>query len=214
MAVPPTRPHLRARFDTRRDELVDAAAGLFARQGFAGTSIDEIATVTGRAVGGVYHYVGSKEQLLGRVCERLLDPLLTAVETELATPTDPVERLQVFLHVWVAHVTAHLDHMRVFEQERLRMEDDASWSAIHERRERFELLLDTLLADAERAGGLAHPDRHLARLALLGMVNWLPQWYRPSGRLDPAQIADGFCQLVLDTGARDRLRGSSNPDDK
>jgi hypothetical protein len=40
-------------------------------------------------------------------------------------------------------------------------------------------------------------DRRLSLLALLGMVNYTPQWVRPNGRLSPIEIATGFCAMVL-----------------
>ena len=43
-------------------------------------------------------------------------------------------------------------------------------------------------------------DRRLALLALLGMVNYTPQWFRPGGRLNATEIADGYCDLLLGGG--------------
>jgi hypothetical protein len=44
---------------------------------------------------------------------------------------------------------------------------------------------------------MSFADRGLALRALLGMVNYSPQWLRPEGRLSPEQIADGYCDLLL-----------------
>ena len=40
-------------------------------------------------------------------------------------------------------------------------------------------------------------DRRLSLLALLGMVNYTPQWVRPNGRLSASEIAQGYCAMVL-----------------
>ena len=91
---------------------------------------------------------------------------------------------------WVRHGETHRDHMIVFAAERRLVESDPRWAAIRRQREEFEALLDDILAgDA------------LVRLALLGMVNHMPTWYRPDGRLSAEEIADGFVDLVL-SGAR------------
>ena len=39
--------------------------------------------------------------------------------------------------------------------------------------------------------------RRLQMLALLGMVNYTPQWYRPEGRFTPVQIADAYCDMFF-----------------
>jgi len=44
---------------------------------------------------------------------------------------------------------------------------------------------------------MSFADRGLTLLALLGMVNYTPQWLRPRGRLTAEQIADGYCDLLL-----------------
>ena len=87
--------------------------------------------------------------------------------------------------------------MRVFQQERHVIEGESRWHEIRSKRLEFERILDNLLARAEAAGVMHIPDRHLALLALLGMVNYTPTWFHPSGRLRPDEIADGFCDLML-----------------
>lgn len=74
--TPPSRPALRARYDGRRKELIDAAAKAFAEGGYKETSIADLSAATGLAAGGIYHYIGSKENLLIAICDDLLAPLL------------------------------------------------------------------------------------------------------------------------------------------
>ena len=56
--------------DQRRSELIDAALRLFAERGFRATTIADIATATGTAHGLVYHYFGSKDELLEAILQR------------------------------------------------------------------------------------------------------------------------------------------------
>jgi hypothetical protein len=87
------------------------------------------------------------------------------------------------------------------------IERDPRWQEIRAKRLAFERLLDGLLAQAEESGALAIPNRRLALFALLGMVNYTPTWFRPSGRLPAEEIADGYYELLVNayrprTGAR------------
>jgi TetR/AcrR family transcriptional regulator, cholesterol catabolism regulator len=202
MAVaPPTRPALRARFDRRQREVVDTAALLFARQGYHATSVADLIDATGLASGGLYHYIGSKEQLLLQICDRLMDPLLDEAEALAAGSEPAAARLRLVVRAWMRHVERHRAHMLVFQQERRVLEADARWQDVRRKRKRFERLVERLLRAAEREGGAIFSDRRAALLALLGMVNYAPQWFRADGRMTADQIADRWCDLLLQPAA-------------
>lgn len=200
-ASPPTRPALRARYDRRQQEVVATAAQLFAERGYQATSMADLTEATGLAAGGLYHYIGSKEALLLRICDELLDPLLEQARAIVAGEATAEEHLRALLRAWMAHIATHREHMLVFAQERHTIERDPQWRRVRDQRKAFEQILDDVLARGEAAGTMAFADRGLALLALLGMVNHTPQWLRPRGRLSAEQIADGYCDLVLRAGA-------------
>jgi TetR/AcrR family transcriptional regulator, cholesterol catabolism regulator len=202
--APPARRQLRERYDHKRAEVLDIAAILFADQGYRGTTMADITTATGLTAGGIYHYFDGKEQLLYDICAELLDPLIAQAQVIVDTPgLTPEETLRRVVRAWVGHVESHRAHMRVFQQERLTIEDGPRWRAVRTSRRTFENLLDGILAAGEDDGSFAFVDRRLALMALLSMINYLPQWFRPEGRLSGAAVADGFVDLLLD-GARAR----------
>ncbi len=195
---PPTRPALRARYEARRSEVVATAAKLFAERGYDGTSISELTEATGLAAGGIYHYIEGKDDLLIAICDELLEPLLARAREIVAAEAPPVEQLRELVAAWVAHVVAHRHHMLVFTQERQAIERQARWRRVRSQRRAFEKILDDVFARGEADGSMTFADRRLSLLALLGMVNYTPQWVRPNGRLTPSEIAAGYCNLVLE----------------
>jgi AcrR family transcriptional regulator len=194
---PPTRPALRARYDARRSEVVATAARLFAERGYDGTSISELTAATGLAAGGLYHYIEGKDDLLIAICDELLEPLLEQARAIVAATSPPVEQLRELVRAWVAHVVAHRHHMLVFTQERQAIEHERRWRRVRSQRQAFEQILDEVLERGEADGSMTFADRRLSLLALLGMVNYTPQWVRPNGRLSAEEIAAGYCALVL-----------------
>jgi TetR/AcrR family transcriptional regulator, cholesterol catabolism regulator len=194
---PPTRPALRARYEARRREVIDTAAKLFAERGYAATSMSELTAATGLAAGGLYHYIEGKDDLLIAICDELLDPLLERAQEIVADAAPPVEQLRRLVAAWVEHVVAHRHHMLVFTQERQAIERQPRWRRVRSQRQAFEKILDHLLARGEADGSMTFADRRLSLLALLGMVNYTPQWVRPQGRLSPDEIAAGYCAIVL-----------------
>jgi TetR/AcrR family transcriptional regulator, cholesterol catabolism regulator len=199
--TPPSRPALRARYEGRRRELIAASAELFAERGYRETSIADLSAATGLAAGGIYHYIGSKERLLVAICDELLDPLLERAREIVADDEPPERQLRDLLRAWLAHIESHRHHMLVFAQERHAIEREPQWRAVRRARKQFEEVLDDVLARGEASGAMAFEDRGLTLLALLGMVNYAPQWLRPRGRLSAEQIADGYCDLILRAGA-------------
>jgi len=194
VAVRPTRPALRERYDRRRSDLVRQAARAFARQGYDRTTMQDLAAATGLATGALYHYFSAKEQLLQAICDQLMEPLLERAR-ELpadAATANPHDRLRALVRLWVAHVVEHRDHMLVFQQERHVIESGDRWRGVRASRKAFERLVADALAAAQPRG-----DERLALLALLGMVNHTAQWYRPRGALTPEEIADGYVDLLL-----------------
>lgn len=202
MATRPTRPALRERYDRRRADVVTAAARTFADRGYDQTSISELAERIGLAAGGLYHYFGSKEELLIAICDELMEPLLEAARPLVAAENEaPAEQLRSLVRLWVAHVVAHRDHMLVFQQERHVIESGERWRSVRAARKAFERIVAEALDGADtRAQPPLPPLPPLALLALLGMVNHTAQWYRPRGALSPEQIADGYVALLLDGG--------------
>jgi AcrR family transcriptional regulator len=194
---PPTRPALRARYDARRSEVVATAAELFAERGYDGTSMSELTAATGLAAGGLYHYIEGKEDLLIAICDELLEPLLERAREIVVAEAPAVDQLRELVGAWVAHVVEHRDHMLVFTQERQAIERERRWRRVRSQRQAFERILDEVLARGEADGTMTFADRRLSLLALLGMVNYTPQWVRPGGRLPPGEIAAGYCAMVL-----------------
>jgi TetR/AcrR family transcriptional regulator, cholesterol catabolism regulator len=201
---PPARPLLRRRYDERKAEVVATAARLFARRGYQATSIAELSEATGLAAGGLYHYIGNKDALLGLICDELLEPLTVEAGKILEKNGSAASNLREVLRVWLEHIEAHQDHMLVFVQERQVMEQEPQWRRVRAQRRAFEEILERILARGEEEGVFRFDDRGLALLGLLGMVNYTAQWLRPRGRLSATEIADGYADLML--GAAGRLR--------
>jgi AcrR family transcriptional regulator len=179
--------------------MVYAAAKVFAQRGYDRTTMQDLAASMGLATGALYHYFGSKEQLLIMICDQLTEPLLHRARELMRSGDAPADQLRGLVRMWVANVIEHRDHMLVFQQQRHAIESGPQWRGVRDSRKAFERLVESALG---RAGAAGRPgfDQRLALASLLGMVNHTAQWYRPRGRLSPDEIADGYLELL--SGAR------------
>lgn len=197
----PDRPRLRDRYDRKQQQIVRAAAKVFAERGYDQTTIQDLAEASDWSAGAIYHYVSGKEQLLALICDQLMDPLNERAAAMLAIEQEPADQLRALVRLWLAHATEHRDHMLVFLQERHVIERGAQWREQRASRKRFERRLEEVVSRVHAEGRLRLADERLALSALLGMVNHTVQWYRPRGRLTPAAIADGYAELLLKPGS-------------
>ena len=195
----------------RSEEVYAAALKLFREKGYHATSMQDIAAAVGLYKGSLYHYIDGKEDLLARVFERAMDMLLADVERIAAdTASGPTTQLRQIINAHVETVANNLDALTVFLHEWRALASD-SLSSVRVQRDRYTSLVSDIIARGVRAGEFHAPDVRITTLGLIGMCNWLCQWYRPSGRLSPAEIATHFADLVLD-GLATTSSTSSRPE--
>lgn len=170
-----------------------AAVKLFADKGFHGTGIRELAQVAKISSASLYHYMGTKEELLqGIMCE-CLDRLLLAARQ--VPGNDPRDRLAglVALHV-LTHAIEPAE-TRVVDHE-VHVLSPRSRREVVRRRDEYELLWTETIEEGI-ASGVFHDTRPaLTRLALLEMCNGVSRWYSPRGPLSLTELATHFARLA------------------
>jgi AcrR family transcriptional regulator len=182
---------------SRRDELLTKAAELFRKRGYHATSMEDIANALGILRGSLYHHISSKQDLLSEIMTRGIEVLLehirpVAANRELA----PEERLVGIIRAHVLTVTEQPDVVAVFLHEHKSLGHDHIPRLLMLRDE-YEGLVREVIQEGIQAGVFRPVDVRVATFGLLGMVNWLYQWYRPGGRCGPEEIADQFAEMAL-----------------
>jgi AcrR family transcriptional regulator len=202
----------------RSEEVYSAALRLFTEKGYHATSMQDIAAEVGLYKGSLYHYIGSKEDLLVQVFQRAMDSLLARVEQIVAdTSRRPSAQLREVIRAHVEAVAANPDALTVYLHEFRALAGEAL-EGVRAQRDRYRELVETIVDRGVRLGDFSQTqpqpqtqtqteietpappetvDIGIATLGLLGMCNWVVQWYQPGGRLTPTEIADRFADMVL-----------------
>jgi len=181
----------------RRAELVVAAAKLFSRRGYHGTSMKHLADDLGMLKGSLYAHIGSKEELLYDVvaegAERFLERGGAAVRME----TSASERLEAFLVGHIETAVEHLDAATVFLNEWRYLSDDLR-SDIQAKRDAYEALVRTIVADGIASGEFrADADVAMTARLVLSAGNWVYAWYQPGGSLTSTDIGHRYTELLV-----------------
>ena len=187
----------------RRSELTRQAARLFARKGYHGTSIGDIAEALGVQKGSLYSHIASKEDLL---YDALMEGAAAFHGSLDAIPDDapPLEKIRLALRGHLRVVAEQLDVATVFVQEWRYLEGARREEFVAERR-RYEERIRELLREGRDLGELRSDlDEGASVLLLLSAANWAYTWLQP-GR-DTDELADRFLALMIDG-----MRGYSTP---
>lgn len=184
-----------ANYDEQRGMILDRAAQLFARRGYASTSMNQVAEACSLSKATLYHYFRDKYSLLVSIADGHVSRLTAFVEDEAAQALAGEARLRHFVYRIVEEYSGATDAHRVLTEDVKFLEP--------EDRERV-LGKERLVVDAfARAVIEMRPELAGARLAkpltmlLFGMVNWMFTWIRPEGPLDHAAMGPIVADLFI-----------------
>jgi AcrR family transcriptional regulator len=180
----------------RRGDIVRASAKLFREKGFAGTTVRDIANAVGMRSGSPFYHFGSKVDILVAVMEEGLRQGLEETRAVIARELPPRERLRALIesHLQTIHGPGS-DFIPVLLYE-WRSLPDRHRKHIVAWRDQYDAAWQQALEDLRLEGEL-HIDPKLARLFILGAVNFSALWYRPGGGLTLAQVADAAVAFLL-----------------
>lgn len=106
----------RSRSDSR-ERVLQAARGLFSRKGFAGTSMDEIASRAKASPSSIYwHFKGGKDDIVLAVIEEAADSYTRTILNYVREGTTPEERVERFISAALDHMKAHTETTRLVMQ--------------------------------------------------------------------------------------------------
>jgi len=167
--------------------IVDQARELFAANGYNGTGVASIARAAGVTNAGLYHYVDNKEELLFAVLDEAVGDHLIALEhiVELDHDREPLEALDQALDVHLDFVLGKPAAIRVFLSERRFLTGslaDKYAASIKRYDALFERVLEQSLPEVSRR------ERKLLRFSILGMINWVPEWYDDTGPISGTAV--------------------------
>lgn len=186
---------------SRRRAIEDVASDLFRANGYAGTSVRDIARAMSLQGASLYAHVTSKEDVLWAIVDRAAASFEAAADraeaaAERRRPGDPVEAISALIRAHVEVLTEDVGQASVFVHE-WRALGPARRAAVLERRDAYEARFRRRIADGIALGAFALVDPAIASTVLLTALNGVATWYDPNGRLAADRVADHVVELGL-----------------
>lgn len=176
-------------YDDQREAILARAARLFASQGYASTSMNQVAQACGLSKPTLYHYFRDKYQLLLEIAEghvtRLHAAIADCAKVHRADP--PPALLRAMIHRILHEYAGAQDAHRVLTED-VRYLDPEDRERVLDRQRRIVGAFADAVARVRPDAGGARLDKPLAML-LFGMVNWMFTWHRADGPLTHEALA-------------------------
>jgi AcrR family transcriptional regulator len=182
--------------DQKLEQVLRAAAEVFADQGFDRAPIRAVAERADISVAGLYHYVRSKDELLCSIQFHVFDSLITRYHEDVKSVAEPEDRLKVLIGNHLTRFLSNMAELIVCSREINRLEGDLRKRVGARQRAYFKLAVD-VFTDLEKKHAGSSVSPRTSALAMFGAINWIHTWYHPSTGPSADRLTKNFAHLFI-----------------
>jgi AcrR family transcriptional regulator len=160
--------------------------------------MNDVAASLKLSKGGLYHHFQSKDEILFEIMNHAMELTQERVLTPVRSIADPVERLRALIRLHIEVVLSPRDREITVMLHENHPLPPALRKRINHRKKEYVHFVESLIADVQRSRsskGAVSP--RAAAFALLGMINWIYQWYKPEGELQANNLIPQFTELLF-----------------
>jgi TetR/AcrR family transcriptional regulator, cholesterol catabolism regulator len=184
------------KWEARREAIVDTSAPLFAQRGYHATGIIELCEANDLGKGALYHYIGSKEELLAAIHDRVMDEVMLGADRVAEADGSPSAQLAMLGDELLDVIHRYPDHVWVFLHEFPALTGERA-AQFRERRESYERRVEAVLRAGVESGEFRDLDPWLTTRAWLGMHNYTYLWLKAGGGLTARDVAKPFAEIFM-----------------
>ena len=181
-----------------RQEILRTAARLFQQRGYDATSMNDVAAALKLSKGGLYHHFQSKDEILFEIMNHAMDITEERVLGPVRGIANPEERLRTLIRLHIEVVLSPRDREITVMLHENHPLPPALRKRINGRKKEYIHFLENLIAEIQGSRrSAARVSPRAAAFALLGMINWIYQWYKPEGELQVQNLVPQFTDLLF-----------------
>lgn len=177
----------------KREAVLRAAAAAFSRKGFANASMDDVANALKVSKATLYQYFRSKQEILYECHVISMQHGEAGLALAAQHGGTGLEKLVIYLRRYMQGAFGELGNLAVLtDVNSLTAECRAK---VVKRRSEISRATDNLIAEGIRDGSIIDCDPKIAKLFAMGVVNWIPVWFRTDGPYSADHIIEGFVMM-------------------
>jgi AcrR family transcriptional regulator len=189
-----------------RQEILRTAARLFQQRGYDATSMNDVAGALKLSKGGLYHHFQSKDEILFEIMDHAMEITEERVLAPVRGIADPQERLRALIRLHIEVVLSPRDREITVMLHENHPLPPTLRKRINARKKDYVHFVENLIAEVQKEAQKDTQRSHssnatvsprAAAFALLGMINWIYQWYKPEGNLQSQNLVPQFTNLVF-----------------
>jgi AcrR family transcriptional regulator len=183
---------------SRRDELLELAAAMFAERGLRATTVRDIADAAGILSGSLYHHFASKEEMVDEVLRDFLDWLFARYEQIVAMESNPLERFKGLFMASFDAIEGRHAQVVIYQDEAKRLSLQPRFSYVEDlNRKQRQMWVDVLQQGIKE--GYFRPDLNVDLVyRFIRDTTWVSvRWYQPGGPLTAEQVGRQYLSIVL-----------------
>jgi AcrR family transcriptional regulator len=178
-------------------QIMEEATRLFADRGFAGTSLQDIADATGLTRPALYHWLGSKEDLLSRLVSELTEgPADELGEIRRRDGVTATERLRAMALAVAWRQASQPARFRLLVRSEAELPEALS-KVYDQGRRRVLREFSSVIGEGVRQGAFRPIDPRIAALGVIGLCNWVAWWHRPGGERADRAVAEALADMAV-----------------
>ncbi|WP_276496548.1 TetR/AcrR family transcriptional regulator [Pontibacter litorisediminis] len=181
---------------SRKEQIEQTATSLFKTKGYSATSMRDLANALGIEAASIYSHIKSKEEILQRVCFRMAQEFFEAIDAAEAAEGPATARLKRAIAAHVQVLTQNTAASAVFLHEWRHLSEPMLGTYLS-LRDKYEARFRSIIRAGVANGEFAVPDEKFAVLTILSGLNWIHTWYKPEGKMAPAEIAENLSEMLL-----------------
>jgi AcrR family transcriptional regulator len=193
--------------DIKRDAVLQTAAHMFLEQGYRRTSMSELAKRLQITKPALYYYFHNKEQILVECYRAGITLIETLLDKALVSRGTGLTKIKAYIEAYARSVLLY-DFGRcvtMLDENELSVETRKEVRAL---KRRIDASIRAYIEEGIADKSIAPCDAKLASFAMSGAINWIGNWYKPSGPLSAIEIAGHFTHLFTE-GLRARTAVST-----
>lgn len=180
----------------KKEQIILSAIKIMNRKGYNGATMEEIAAELLMTKGALYYYFKNKEDLIYQCHELVLTNAIEELQAHLEEPVSYETRLRNMIKTHIAYAIKEKETFNMI------LKPDETFSSeqlkpILLKRQKYAHQFDTVIKEGIQANEFTITELKIARMILLGSMNWIQQWYQPDGKFNVEELQNVYADYLL-----------------